>query len=108
MKFTKVKIHPSVYTLSYPKTRNSELCGTTQHTRRKITIYPHDCPQQERDTLLHECLHALCHEIQFFKSDEEEENFILRFTPRLLAFIQDNPKIARYLINEKETNKDPQ
>lgn len=106
MKFKYVNIHPFKYKLKYPKTSNSDTHGVTNNKLRTVTIYPHADEQQERDTLLHEALHALLHECLFFgDNDAQEEEFVLRFTPRLLAFMQDNPRIVEFLVNEEETDQ---
>lgn len=99
-KFNNVIVHPRQYVLKYPKNAHPREDGNTSHRRRTITIYPHNHEQAFKDTLLHEMLHAVLHEITFFPDMDQEEDFVLRFTPRLLALLQDNPLIFQYIIEK--------
>lgn len=112
MKFKSVSIHPFKYALKYPRNKSSDNHGTTDRGNKEICIYPHKNKQAERDTLLHEIVHALLHESNLLREEDDrddrekkEEEFVLRFTPRLLAFLQDNPQIINYLVNQDENEK---
>ena len=107
MKFKQVKIHPGTYSIQYPTNNAGSPHGETDTDSRVISIYFSNDMDLYRDTLLHEILHALLSEIHYFQNDDIEEDFVRRMTPRLLAFLQDNPKITKWLVNEKEKSKKP-
>lgn len=105
MKFKKVIIHPAIYTIDYPQTHIGSDHGETDTDNRVISVHYSQDDNIHRDTLLHEILHAILSEIYFFKDDDAEENFVRRFTPRLLALLQDNPELIKWFVNEKSKNK---
>lgn len=49
-------------------------------------------------TLVHEALHALLHDAGLDWSDEDEEKMVERLTPRLCAFLADNPTQVEHLV----------
>lgn len=52
-----------------------------------------------RDTLLHECLHAVWNQTHLKKrySEKAEEEIIWCLAPRILALLRDNPVLLRFL-----------
>lgn len=55
-------------------------------------------PGNERDTLLHECLHALFAQTgQATDMQDDEEQFVRRLTPALLDLLRRNPRLVAYL-----------
>lgn len=70
--------------------------GATDLLNSVILINPEASEDQQRDTLLHEVLHAIAHtfHVQWCK---DEERMIRRLTPLLLIVMQQNPKLSSYL-----------
>jgi hypothetical protein len=50
------------------------------------------------DTIVHETLHAILGEMGMGWSHEDEERFVALFSPRLTAFLADNPDAVRELL----------
>lgn len=97
MKIKSVVIHPYVYTVDHTDKKPKDCYGQIDFDDQIIEVSRHYNFRMEQDTLLHECIHGLCHQINQFKSDDEEEDFVLKFTPRLLAFIKDNVDLIQFL-----------
>lgn len=55
-------------------------------------------PDKEAEVLVHEILHALISDAALDWPREEEEKFVARVTPRLAAFIADNPKVITEIL----------
>ena len=80
--------------------------GDTCLDKKRINLFYNGNKEVLRETLQHEILHALCEDI--FKTIKEiedvqdkEEQFIRLFSPRLMAFNQDNPEIADFIWGEE-------
>lgn len=79
-----------------------DLNGLCDFDTGRIWIDRDQTPLMEKDTVLHEILHALLDQTgakRRFKevgSDFEEE-LVSELTPRLLQVLRDNPVIVRYL-----------
>lgn len=99
MRFKKINAHPFTYKVRY--SNDIEDSGETSFQKRQVIISLNEDPQYNKGTLLHEMLHILLHDMNYFKEEADEEDFVLRMEPRLLAIIQDNPKIFKYLIEKK-------
>lgn len=54
------------------------------------------------ETLIHEVLHALFHDIGLDWEAEDEERMVERMSPRLAALIGDNPALFEYLADAFE------
>jgi len=57
-------------------------------------------PERERETLLHECLHAISSKMGYTleRSDDEDEALVKRMAPILLDFLRSNPRVIAYLV----------
>jgi hypothetical protein len=101
----KVKVGHVRYTLRVEKGLASiaGATGTCGEDTQLILVDDQVGPDQERDTVLHELLHAI-----FFASNvksilpgddtkELEEKLILSTATRLLELLRDNPKLVEYL-----------
>jgi hypothetical protein len=77
-----------------------DLLGHFSSQRLEILVDPAQAKSQERDTLLHELLHAifdtsgLAHSWQ----NADEEDAIRRISPLLLDVLRSNPKLVEYLV----------
>jgi len=80
-----------------------DVCGLCDSVKQDIWLRTGLGETFERETLLHELLHAmfdmtgLSHELGV----EKEENIIRRLSPVLLDFLMSNPHILPYLLGEK-------
>lgn len=53
--------------------------------------------QARQMIVIHEIIHSMLDVMELNWSDGSEEDFVKRFTPVLLAFIKENPKVVEYL-----------
>lgn len=60
------------------------------------------CPKQDafsaKDTLLHECLHAVLHTQGHFNKYAEEERYVRPLAPGIIKLLRDNPKLTQWLL----------
>lgn len=82
-----------------------EAMGYTNGAMQTMTVRgePSCSFHAERDTLLHECLHALFSTMGIDMTDEAEEATICKITPGLLTLLRDNPGFVEYI-----TQKEPE
>lgn len=71
--------------------------GFCQHDRLEIRIDPTPAPARQRETLLHEILHAVAEQYALGLSDKAEERAVSVFAKGLMAVFRDNPKLAALL-----------
>jgi acetaldehyde dehydrogenase (acetylating) len=69
--------------------------GTCQHGKCIINVNPSQPPQQMRDTVLHEVIHALEHEVQLKMSERQ----VTLLATVLLAAMRQNPKLSAFLLS---------
>ena len=67
---------------------------------QRIVIDANLSPQSERETVLHELLHAIWAQTSLQKRDTEEqqEEAVWQLAPRLLALLKDNAPLVQYLL----------
>jgi Zn-dependent peptidase ImmA (M78 family) len=105
----KVKVGHVRYTLREEKGLASiaEASGTCGEDTQLILIDDQIGPDQQRDTVLHELLHALFYAMnakailpkeEGSDSKELEEKIIFSLATRLLELLRDNPKLVGYLL----------
>jgi hypothetical protein len=78
----------------------ADLSGLVVHRDAALFFSDDAAPEVLRDTVLHECLHAI-----FFSSgiyligqdDDIEEKMCVQLTQWLLMLLRDNPKLVKYL-----------
>jgi len=80
----------------------SENHGDTDRDEKRINIFNSGNDEVVRETLQHELLHALMEDLfqaikEIEKVDDQEEQFIRLFSPRLFQFALDNPGIIDYM-----------
>lgn len=69
-----------------------------------ILMAPNNSADVERDTLLHETLHAIWNQTTLVKKypdgeqDSEGEYIIAELAPRILELLRRNPDLVRYLV----------
>jgi len=98
------KLHIEPFTYSVDKregwardTGNSANCISDDQL---IIMDPNLSGQGERETLLHEVLHAIWAQTTLNKihDDEVEEAIVWTLAPRLLGFLKDNPEFVTWLV----------
>lgn len=72
--------------------------GSTRLVKQRLFVSDNLAPDQERDTLLHEVLHALIGIVRPSFSDRVEEEFVQLLTPLLLDALRRNPGFVAYLV----------
>jgi hypothetical protein len=73
--------------------------GACQQTQAAIAVAPiPGSLNLERETLLHEVLHACFFATSVPLDEECEEQFVAVVAPRLLGALRGNPAIVRYLL----------
>jgi hypothetical protein len=77
------------------------LFGRTLHVKALIELHKGQAVTQQRDTLVHEALHAVFNQAALaqhgFWSDDVEETLASTLAPWLLGLIRDNPELIEYL-----------
>ena len=80
--------------------------GLSNSGTHEITIRtaPSVSPEAERDTLLHEAIHALLAHTGLDQemSDSRAERLICRLTPAILSLMRENPHLVSYLMEDQE------
>lgn len=79
--------------------RGAELIGRFEGDSQKITLSPNLAFDMLRETLLHEILHGLLMPLEL--DDKEEERIILTLSPSLLDLFRRNPKLIRFILEER-------
>jgi hypothetical protein len=105
-----VRVGPATYSISRTEgdflaachQAQTNLLGWTNHTANRIVLRPDQGASSFRDTLLHECLHAVTDTIGLHDEigADEDEKLVRRLTPAVLDFIRDNPKLIEYLVED--------
>lgn len=95
----KVKVGPHIYQIKMVTNMNYEhgSMGITAIDKTTISIDSNSSLTQQEDTLIHEILHTIQHQVNFLdtRDHEIEEKGVARLTPLLLQVIRDNPKIFK-------------
>jgi hypothetical protein len=74
--------------------------GLTNVAKQRIALSDGMAPDQTRDTLLHEILHALIRMLGLIASDAKEERVVIALAPALLDALRANPGLVAYLVAE--------
>ena len=75
-----------------------EALGQTKLDKLTIQIDPNYPEQIIKETLLHECLHAVLRGT-YIVSDETEEKLVSIMSPALMLLVKDNPDLKKYLFD---------
>lgn len=95
-----VKVSNHDYLIAWgpiPEVDGTFFYGRTHPKLTLIQINDEVAKSQQRDTLLHELLHAAINETHLSFSTEAEEEVIRVVTPLLLGILRENPKVVRWL-----------
>lgn len=77
-----------------------DLVGQCDHAILQITVDPDLANGAQKDTLLHEVLHAVYNVVGAEGQKLAEEETIVRLTPTLLDTLQRNPGLVAYLTED--------
>ena len=98
----RVKIGSTIYLIQRStdiRRINPNECGNVAFRQHRITLNECDDAEENRNTALHEVLHAIIYVYglrHFFESDRDtEEQFVGTFTEALLAFMRDNSFLVK-------------
>lgn len=64
-----------------------------------IRVSDGQLPADQVETVVHEALHTLFHDVGMTMSSDEEETIVSHLTPRLTAFLADNPDAVRTMLD---------
>lgn len=78
------------------------LMGDWEECPARIRIMRNLAPSMERETVMHEVLHAVfaMNGLQQEWGEEKEEAVVRRLSPVLLAAMRDNPRLVAFLIEK--------
>lgn len=74
------------------------LVGEADLNKGNITIVPGMEEFDLKDALLHECMHAILYQQGHTNEYEAEELYVRPLATGIIALLQDNPELARWLI----------
>jgi hypothetical protein len=74
--------------------------GETNFDNATITVRYGLTPFDFKDTVLHEACHALLHGHSRVRTVEEEEWYVNTLSTGLIGLFQDNPDLARWLVEQ--------
>lgn len=104
----RVYVHPHTYSLAIDRDGRldelEDLNGLCDFDRQRIWVKTPQTPGMERDTVLHEVLHAVFDQLDVKRRMKEEvgkefeEDVVYALAPRLLAVLKDNPGLVKYLL----------
>jgi len=74
--------------------------GQCDNARGTITLDPDQDAHSMKDTFLHECMHGILSQQGYNHPYALEEKFVRPLATGLISFLQDNPAVARWLIEK--------
>lgn len=77
----------------------SDAVGETRAQKLTIRLAPGQAPDYERDTLLHEVMHAILIHNALELEHDFEEKLCLTLAPALLDTLRRNPRLRAYLFD---------
>lgn len=90
-------IRPHLFVVAYDEQFASvtSTTGACMEDDQRILLEPNLGRSVELETLTHEGLHAVWHQTELDRvyTDEQEEQVVWTLAPRIMSFIQDNPKL---------------
>ncbi len=97
-------VAPHRFTVTYEDdlADNSQACGLCGEDKQQIHIDNDLGPTVERETVLHEVMHAIWHQTELDRKfkDSDEEMVAWTLAPRLLALLRDNEELVRWLMSD--------
>lgn len=94
---SRVRIFGRAFTIALSEADSPNL-GQMFADEAKIEIRPDQEAYAEKDTLLHEVMHAIRHQQGYEDGGEVEESYVRSLATGVLGVLQDNPTFAKWLI----------
>ena len=76
--------------------------GQCDHGKGVITYVPEQSEYSQRDTVLHEAMHAILTQQGYAHPYKLEESFVRPLATGIVALLQDNPEFAKWLIKKAD------
>ena len=96
----RIKIISKRFTIEYQPEGSADLdpghSGECRTLEQRILIEEGQKPDTQKDTILHEVLHAISDEMELDLSEEQ----VTGASKGILAVLMDNPSFARYLLKK--------
>ncbi len=93
-----VRVLGRIYKIA--RKRAKGLWGKCDNVAGIVTVVPAIDPFSEKDTILHEIMHAILFQQNNHKPEDYalEESFVRPLATGIIAVLQDNPQLAQWLI----------
>lgn len=106
----RITIGPAVYTVSTDevdllracRSDRADLLGHVDHRHLTIVLDADQAPGSLRDTLLHECLHAVLDYTGLAYEIDNDEALVRRLAPALLDLLRRNPPLVKALLSDRD------
>ncbi|NDC55599.1 MAG: hypothetical protein EBZ69_02125 [Alphaproteobacteria bacterium] len=98
---SEVRVGPYLFRVEYREDVSDsepDLFGITIPRDQRIIVSSRQTDQCERDTLLHEVLHAVFYASGLFREVDNEERVVAGVSTWLLMVLRDNPQLAKFLV----------
>lgn len=100
----KIKVGPFSFKVNHiDGLRNVDdvrLHGRHDSVFKIIDIEKKQCEQMKKETLIHECLHAMI-DVAGLDFKGLEEAYVTAMSPIIFGWIQDNPKTVKWIMDDK-------
>lgn len=101
----RVKVGPFEYTLVHSKSamddynwdNQSSYAGIAEHGNLRITITERRAPSKQKETLVHEVVHAILNTYDLHDRTADE-HFVEVFSVALMDTLQRNPDLVSYVV----------
>ena len=96
----RVRVMGKVYSITYIENSDAiESNGVCKNDTLSILIADELPPDEERDTLLHEIVHAVDNQISIGLTEKK----VRQIATGLMQVILDNPDVAKFLLNKRRS-----
>ena len=98
-----IKIGPYMFEVKHvPDLRDEDgkkLYGRHDGTYKVIEISSRQCEDMKRETVIHECLHAII-DVTGLDVKGLEESYVTAMSPVIMSWMRDNKKMVKWILNE--------
>ena len=99
MKIKTLKIGPRRYSVEAIDMEEDSTIGRIHLYQGKIVVDESHMPSSQAEVLIHEILHGLFMDSGMDLKRKKEEKLVRALSPRLAAFLADNPTEVRHLLS---------
>ncbi len=100
----KIKVGPFSFrvdhVLDLREENGQRLHGRHDSVYKTIEVSKRQCEQMKKETLIHECLHAMI-DVAGLDFKGLEEAYVTAMSPIIFGWIQDNPKTVKWIMDDK-------